>query len=72
MPVIAFLVTYAAIAQLYTSSLLENDLIFINGLVSVIRQDIPRNNKTENLRITIRLLSNDNNFFLPTRKIVMI
>jgi hypothetical protein len=64
LPLMAFLVTYAVIGQQYTHSLSENDLISINGQVLAIRQDTLHNNKSEDLRITFRLLTNDNNLFL--------
>lgn len=64
LPFIASILTYVVIGLLYSRSLKETDLISINGKVSAIRQDTTYSNNTENLRITIKLVSNNNDFFL--------
>ena len=74
LPVIAPLLTYVVIGQLYTSSLSENDFISSSGQVSLIKQDIFLNDngiyihnsssRDTTKRVSIKLLNSDNDYFL--------
>jgi hypothetical protein len=66
LPVIASLLSYVVIGQLYTSSLSENDLVSSNGQMSAIKQDIFLHNsgKDTTKRVSIKLFNYNNDFFL--------
>ncbi|MFT3704166.1 MAG: hypothetical protein QM802_17495 [Agriterribacter sp.] len=66
MPIIASLLTYLAMGQLYTTSLSENDLVSSTGQVSIIKQDIFLDNNCRDTtrRVSIKLLNSNDNFFL--------
>ena len=66
LPIIVSLLTYVVIAQLYTSSLSENDLVSSSGQVSTIKQDISLHNNRRDTtrRVSIKLFNSINDFFL--------
>ena len=65
LPVIAFLITYTVIAQLYSLSLSENDLISVNAQVLSMRKDSLRSN-SKSAKITFSFVNNGDDFFLFT------
>ncbi len=66
LPIIASLVTYVVIGQLYTGSLSESDLISSSGQVSLIKQDLyfHENGRGKTNRVSFKLFNSNNNFFL--------
>jgi hypothetical protein len=74
LPIIASLLTYVVIGQLYTSSLSENDLVSSSGQVSVIKQDIflhdngiyihDNNSRDTTKRVSIKLLNSNDDYFI--------
>jgi hypothetical protein len=66
LPIIASLLTYVVIGQIYSNSLTESDLTSSNGQVSIIKQEILLHNKSGDTtkKVSIKLSNGTENFFL--------